>query len=323
MIDMHYDLLIVLYRDILNNNFDTTKEWIKNYKIDNVSGLIANLCFETKEEMEKEYHPKYFQENVSVLEMFKLCVSKLKELMPQDINLMFGIEGCDYIDINELEEFYNYGLRSICVVWNEKNKYGSGVRYEGGLTPLGKEFICKAIDLGIGIDLSHTNEETFYDIIDIVRKYIDNGYSPVVYASHSNSKALCDRKRNLTDEQLEAIKSVRGYVGVMSNKNFVHLDSLDMPNDEIRKLYIEQIDYIAKTVGYDHVLLSTDDMKFCAMINPIYNKTSIYDYSTIKEDIENDLLTKYDKTTTDMILKGNAELIFSELTNQQSKSMTA
>lgn len=314
MIDMHYDLLSVIYIDMLNENLKKTKEWIKNYNKDNVTGLIANLYFMSKKEMKEELHSYYYNENTSVLEMFRKSTEKLKEILPKDIKVVFAIEGCDYIkDEQELEELRKLGLSSICIVWNEKNKYGSGTRFSGGLTEKGKSFICKAMNLGIGIDLSHTNEETFYDILDLAKTEIKNNSTPIIYVSHSNSRTLCEEKRNLKDEQLEAIKSVDGYVGVMSNKRFISNNFENMTNEELRKLYLKHIDYIGNIIGFNHVFLSTDDMSFAKEVNEVYGLRAIYDYKNIKEKIKNELLEKYKPQMVDDILEKNAERILKKI----------
>ena len=73
-------------------------------------------------------------------------VEQFKKYLP-NTKVLFSIEGCDYInDIDELEELYKLGLRSILLVWNNPNKYGSGNRSDYGLTEEGREFIIKAID---------------------------------------------------------------------------------------------------------------------------------------------------------------------------------
>lgn len=317
MIDMHYDLLSIIYRDMLNGNLDAVKNWIKYYNKNNVTGLIANLYFMSEQEMIDELHPQYYKKEISVLEMFKKATEKLKELMPANIEILFAIEGCDYIkDESELENLRKVGLSSICLVWNEKNKYGSGTRFNGGLTEDGKSFLHKAIKLGIGIDLSHTNEETFYDIIDLVKNEKENGVSPVVYASHSNSRKLCERIRNLKDEQLEAIKEVNGYVGVMSNRSFVATNNENMTIKEISDAYLEHIDYIGKIIGFDHVMLSTDDMTFAKDVNPIYATRAIYNYENIRENIKKELSERYSEDIVEGILEENAKKVFEKIKNK-------
>ena len=171
MIDMHYDMLSVIYQCYIRENYSYIEKWIKHYNSDNVSGLIANLYFMNEEEMKKEIGNR----EINVLEMFKVTTEIFKKYLP-DTKVVFSIEGCDYSkDTNELEELYKLGLRSILLVWNNPNKYGSGNRDDYGLTDLGKDFLIKAIDLGIIIDMSHMNRKTFSDTVELLREQKDLG----------------------------------------------------------------------------------------------------------------------------------------------------
>lgn len=78
---------------------------MKAYNKDKVSGVIANLCFTSKDEMKVEYHKNYHRENIGVIEMFVI----VKQLLDK------------YLD-----KLYVLNLRSILLVWNEENKYGFG-----------------------------------------------------------------------------------------------------------------------------------------------------------------------------------------------------
>ena len=42
MFDTHYDLLTKLYISYKRNDFTYIDNWIKNYNLNNVKGLIAN-----------------------------------------------------------------------------------------------------------------------------------------------------------------------------------------------------------------------------------------------------------------------------------------
>ena len=183
MIDLHHDLLSIMYYSYLKNDYSYLKEWVKCFREDNVSGLLANLYFMNKKEMALEIGD---DREINVVEMFKKSTEMFKEYLP-NINVIFSIEGCDYIkDVNELEELYNLGLRNILLVWNNPNRYGSGNNDSYGLTNAGREFLIKAIDLGISIDLSHMNKNTFYDTIDLIREQKALGKDVKVIASHSN-----------------------------------------------------------------------------------------------------------------------------------------
>ena len=297
MIDNHFDLLTIAYISYLKNDY-TYLEKIKYYfNKNNVIGVIANLYFMSIEEMREELDINYYNPFVSVVNMFKISKNILEEYLP-NTNILYSIEGCDYVNIEDLEKLYSLGLRSIILVWNNKNKYGSGNRSDIGLTKLGKEFIKKAIDLNIGIDLSHANEKTFNDIIDIIKSYEKK---VICYASHSNSRKLCDNKRNLTDEQLYKIKEVNGLVGVVSYKKFIGNNT-----------YLDHIIHIESIVGIDNVILSSDDMSFYNYLGH-YNNNQLFDYSNICKNILRILLLQYDLEKCYNILRRNSEKFFNEL----------
>lgn len=315
MYDMHYDLLTSIYMAKLNNDFSDIKKWINYYNLNNVTGVIANMCFMSKEEMKKEYHENYYDETKSVSQMFKDSIELVNKFMDKDIEIVFSLEGCDYLtNVDELELLYDIGLRAIAPVWNESSKYGSGVRGEYGLTSEGVKLINKAINLGIGIDLSHCNENTFNDIIDIIKKYRSKGINPIVYASHSNSKTLCNKIRNLNDNQIKKIKEVDGYIGVTSNKNFVIKGALEnnLDIELLKEAYIKHLLYIGNIIGFDHLLISTDDMKF-SLGDEDYQKLSIYDYKSLAKDLKEDLTIYLNQDTIEDIMVNNAKKIFKKI----------
>lgn len=318
MVDTHYDLLSIAYVCYLKNDFTKIEKFASEIKNSGVKSIFANLYFESIDEMKEELHPNYYNENVSVLEMFKIGKLIIERYLP-DIDFVYSIEGCDYIKTSELKSFYDEGLRSIILVWNTENIYGSGNRTNKGLTKEGIEFLNEAINLGIGIDLSHANEPTFYGMIDVIKDNINNGKKVLCYASHSNSRRLTDKKRNLTDEQLYAIKEVNGYVGVLSNAYFVSCGTTGTKKQQSRE-YLEHIIHISNIIGKDKVMLSTDDMRFVSDVDPDYGLAPIYNYLTIKEDIEKELLTYFNEEDTNNILFNNAyDNIVSILINNTEK----
>lgn len=334
MFDMHYDLLTKLYMCYKENNFTYIENWVKNYNINNVHGLIANLCFMSIDEMEEEYHKEYYDPNVSILEMFKICMDLLHKYVPSDIKVLTSIEGCDYLKIDELEELKNLGLNCIVPVWNNKSIYGSGNRSDTGLTPLGIELIKKAIELNIGIDLSHANEKTFYGILAVAEDYRKNGINPVIYASHSNVRSLSDIPRNLTDKQIKDLIKAGGKIGLFNNCNFVLKGSLsnkikligtDDYNSYIEYLnasYIKHILYVKELTGsIDNICISTDDMDFSYGCME-YKYTSNFDYSCINIEIRRRLEPYFTEDEIDKILYKNAELIYNKLDCKDTNIMS-
>lgn len=284
MFDMHYDLLSILYYCYLKDDFSYIEELKINFNENNVNGLIANLYFMNREEMKKEIG----NNEINVIEMFKVSVNLFKKYFP-NIKSIFSIEGCDYIDIDDLEILRDLGLNSILLVWNNKNKYGSGVRSDVGLTTLGKKFIIKAIDLGLIIDLSHMNKNTFYDVVSLLKEEQRKGKKVNVIVSHSNCASLYDIPRNISDKQIELIKDLDPIVGLVSYSFFI---SEEKDIDKLKTNYIKHIKHVVDLLGIDNVGVSTDDMLFDKVL--FNNKVDdvIFNYKTIRDDL-NRLLSNY------------------------------
>ena len=308
MIDMHYDLLSIMYYCYKKNDFTYVENWIKNFTDDNVCGLLANLYFMNEDEM-KDDLGKYYDPNVSVLEMFKIAVEVFKKYLPHT-KVIFSIEGCDYIkDTKELEELYKLGLRNILLVWNNPNKYGSGNRSSSGLTDEGRKFLIKAIDLGISIDLSHMNRKTFSDTVDLLKEQKKLQKDVKVIVSHSNCYDIWNHPRNLTDDQLKSIKDLDPVVGLVSYGPFVASEKEDL--DKKRAIYLEHINRVISILGINHVGVATDDMTFSLdLLGKHEDIEQLFNYKNVKEDLTKLLSRKYNKEEIEKILYYN---IFNKL----------
>jgi membrane dipeptidase len=173
--------------------------------------------------------------------------------------VVLHFEGAEAIDpkLHNLEAFCQLGLRSLGITWSRPNAFGWGVPFKfpaspnigPGLTKAGKELVRACNDLGIILDLSHLNEQGFWD----VAKLSD---APLV-ATHSAAHALAPKSRNLTDEQLEAIGDSNGVIGV----TFAIYDLCSdgrIQGDAPLTVVVRHIDYIAQRIGIDHVAFGSD-----------------------------------------------------------------
>ena len=299
MIDLHHDLLSIMYYSYINDDYSFLDKWLSNFRDDNVSGLLANLYFMNPLEMKQELGDR----EINVLEMFKKSTELFKKYLP-NTRVIFSIEGCDYIkDINELEELYNLGLRNILLVWNNPNKYGSGNRDEYGLTDLGKEFIIKAIDLGISIDLSHMNKNTFYDTVELIKEQMSLGKNVKAIASHSGCYEISNHERNLDDEQLKALKSINGSIGIIAFGGFIQDDN--HKDIDLEELYLEHIKHAVDILGIDRVCVSSDDMVFAKeMFNEDFGDM-VFNYNSINTDMRKLLSKCYSNDDIDKIMYKN------------------
>lgn len=301
MIDLHYDLLSILYQCYLRMDFSYIEKIKSIFRDNNVSGVIANLYFMNEDEMKDELGDNYGE--IDVVEMFRVSTNLFKEHFP-DIEVVFSIEGCDYIkDTEELEELYDLGLRNILLVWNNPNKYGSGNKGDYGLTDEGRTFIKKAIELGISIDFSHMNKKTFYDTYELIKEEINNGKEVKVLASHSNSFKYCPHIRNLDDDQLKCLKELNGIVGVVTYSGFVL--STNSSIEDLKNKYLEHFNYIVSIMGKDNVGISTDDMEFCTYF---YNEEfgpNVFNFNNIKNELIELLSTNYSEDEINKFLYNN------------------
>ena len=123
-----------------------------------------------------------------------------------------GPAGFDF-DPELLEDLYNVGFRITTLGWNEQNPLCGSHKTGGGLTEKGREYVFEAQRLGMLIDVSHISDEAFWDIIQITN-------APVI-ASHSNSRAVYDVSRNLTDDMFKAICRSGGVAGLNLYSRFL------------------------------------------------------------------------------------------------------
>lgn len=166
------------------------------------------------------------------------------------IAAIISIEGGEALqgDISVLRCLYRLGVRSICLTWNNRNEIADGVADDitcGGLTRFGRKVVKEMNSLGMLIDVSHIAEKGFWDVIETTQ-------SPII-ASHSNARKICNHQRNLTDEQILAIKKNGGVIGINLYPYFLN-------NSEKASLadVIKHIEHISSLAGCDHVGIGAD-----------------------------------------------------------------
>ena len=112
-----------------------------------------------------------------------------------------------------LQDLYLIGFRMSSLGWNEQNLLVGSHVTGGGLTDTGRLYVKEAQRVGMMVDVSHISDEGFWDIMKVTEK-------PIV-ASHSNSRAVCDHSRNLTDDMFKAICETGGVAGFNQCAPFV------------------------------------------------------------------------------------------------------
>ena len=171
--------------------------------------------------------------------------------------IVMAVEGMAAIggQVSGIDWYYDHGVRWGMLTWNEENLLASGAKGPSGsgLTAAGRRAVERMEQLGMVVDVSHLNDAGFRDLMAVTEG--------VVVASHSNCRRLCDVPRNLTDDQLRAIRDRNGVVGVNAYHGFVHEDPAKQDLDTLA----HHAAHIIDVCGIDHVGFGFD---FCAYLGP-------------------------------------------------------
>ena len=169
------------------------------------------------------------------------------------MSAILTLEGTAGIDYNPalLEDLWAIGFRVSSLGWNERNPLTGSNVTGGGLTDLGREYVKEAQRLGMRIDVSHISDEGFWDIMKITD-------APII-ATHSNSRAVFDHSRNITDDMFRAIRETGGVAGYNTCREFTGEPSdLDTICDHI--LHFMELDPDGKHIALGGDLDGVDAM---------------------------------------------------------------
>jgi len=200
-------------------------------------------------------------------------------------------------DLSLMAEYYARGARYFGLTHIGHNdladssipreNLGDEAEEHGGLSDLGKRAIAEANRLGLMVDVSHASGQTAVQAASVSK-------APVI-ASHSAVRSLADTPRNLTDEELLAIRDSRGVVQVVAFDGYVKIPSAEKQaalqalrdnapfeswssatpeqQDAYREAraklddqypgatvedFVDHIDYAVRLIGIDHVGISSD-----------------------------------------------------------------
>lgn len=115
-------------------------------------------------------------------------------------------------DLTQMDYYYDLGARYVTLSHIGNNQICDSSSTEkplhNGLSEFGKRLITRMNRSGIMCDASHISAKSFYDVLEASQ-------APII-VSHSGCAALCDHDRNLTDEQLHALKKNGGVIQIVA-----------------------------------------------------------------------------------------------------------
>lgn len=282
--DLHCDTLYRAFtekKSIIRNNFEISvergskfDEWIQCMAVwipddvrgENAEKLVENCCSLLDSELSK-----CTAENIDIAKIDNVSEMKSKS------NIILTIEGGAALNgkLENISRYRKLGVRAMTLTWNSQCEIGDGAEVENpkGITDFGKRAVKEMERCGIVVDVSHASDKLFYDVSEIAER-------PFI-ATHSNSRSVCNHRRNLTDEQFNIIKSSGGIVGINFHKYFL------AENNQSVGDIVKHIEHFLSLGGEDTVALGTDfdggelsaDINGIEDMHKIFNELSRLNYT--------------------------------------------
>ena len=140
-------------------------------------------------------------------------------------------------DLSRVQFFYDRGIRYITLTHSKTNhisdsSYDENIQW-GGLSDFGKQLIEVMNSVGIMVDISHVNDDAFYQAIEISN-------TPVI-ASHSSLRHFTPGfERNVDDEMLKALAKKGGVIQINFGSSFI-TEAPGLYFDKIKKYINDQV----------------------------------------------------------------------------------
>lgn len=259
IIDLHCDALLKLWESNGKASFldapevETNKQRLKKGEIKAQGfaiwidpAIVSDQKFQVALQQMDLFYREVLGKNPDMKHIRKWTDFDLLE--DGEIGAMLTLEGVEVIgnDLTKLRILYQLGVMSVGLTWNFANLAADGALEPrgAGLTSFGKEIVELNNEYQVLTDVSHLCENSFWDVMEIARYPI---------ASHSNSRALCDHPRNLTDKQVSAIFNKGGMIHVVYCPEFVKRgDSVNISD------LIKHIDHLCSLGGVNKIGLGSD-----------------------------------------------------------------
>lgn len=213
-------------------------------------GLQKNICVGMHEQIEA-YVDIYNQ----FIEKYDLWVVTSKHDLEQmldwsndKLSLLLHIEWIELCrSLHDLQMRYNKWVRSIWFVWNFDGWASAcNLSTTWGLTSFWHECVEWMNQYGMLIDTAHMNHQAMMETVGASKKPILN--------SHSNLMHFFNHSRNVTDEFLHALAQNGGVQWLTVHSVFMS----GKPDFATMETYLDQIAYVRKLIGDEHVALGTD-----------------------------------------------------------------
>ena len=167
----------------------------------------------------------------------------------QKLGVIYSFESAAMLEdkIERIELFRQFGVRVMQLTYNRRTPFGVGCLdgEDEGLTELGRKAIAKMNELGVALDLSHSNTKTTAEGIAASKK------PPLI--THAGCRAVYMHPRNKEDRELKALADKGGVIGIYMLPYITASPKQPMLDD-----YMKHLEHALKICGEDHVGVGSD-----------------------------------------------------------------
>lgn len=165
------------------------------------------------------------------------------------LGVIYSFESAEMLEdkIERIELFRELGVRVMQLNYNRRTPFGVGC-LDGdtdGLTELGRKAVAKMNEIGVALDLSHSNTKTTAEGIAASTK------PPLI--THAGCRAVYMHPRNKEDRELKALADKGGVVGIYMLPYITASPKQPMLDD-----YMKHLEHALKVCGEDHVGVGSD-----------------------------------------------------------------
>lgn len=181
--------------------------------------------------------------NADVAEIVQSADDLTRLKRESKLGLILALEDSRQLDkdLRKVKVFHDLGVRRMQLVYTTLNDAGCGAgdRLDSGLSRFGVDLIAEIEGCGVLLDLCHCGPQTLADALEVTTR-------PAVW-SHTNVRAVFDHPNNLADEQLDAVATNGGVVGVSGVPFYAGAPGITLSG------VLDHVDHIVRRIGIDHV----------------------------------------------------------------------
>ena len=299
--DAHCDTMSKMYKKRIG--LDSPDLMVNTNNLHRYKSATQVFALFNNGEMNKENMMKcfeYFKNECKKLPSMVSVCSSAKEIDENKapLSAILAVEGLGNqpdFSVNDVNGFYNIGVRFMSLCWNSDNILCGGCEGENtGITDLGRQTLAQMEKHRIILDVSHMCEKSFWESFE--------NYSLPICATHSVSRYIHNHKRNLTDEQFIAIKNKGGVCGINFYPPFLCDGKADI------NTVIKHIEHFMSLGGENSIGLGSDFDGIGVAPEDLENSSHIYRL------LEGLLALNYSQETVEKIAFKNFKALFKKFT---------